>query len=94
MVPTSLLGRVKLGGASNSLMYPYYFLFIAASLIIYKVGVGSSSNNAKKIAGMVRVAVAELLILVIYVKAPLIFALNPTFATGHEKSPFSGFRSM
>ncbi|MGD1919990.1 MAG: hypothetical protein ACFCAD_14510 [Pleurocapsa sp.] len=62
MIPTSLLGRVKIGGAENALSYTVYFLFVAASLILIELGTKFYDNRLQKTERTTKLAIVLLII--------------------------------
>jgi hypothetical protein len=60
MVPTSLLGRVKVGGAINTFSYTIYFLSAATTLVLAKSALYATSSNTKITKMPVKLLVAVL----------------------------------
>lgn len=78
MIPTSILGRVKLGGADNALSYTVYFLSAAATLVIIK-SVSDSPSLDDRILGeaaKLLVAIGLVGILCINIPSPGLIALK------------------
>lgn len=70
MVPTSVLGRVKMGGALNTLSPTVYFLVAAVTLALIEFASGSTSSYARLTQRSAKLLLVLLITGLIYVNIP------------------------